>query len=221
MPRLRAGRGRGERCLCNGRAVRVEPLALTPGRFVLTDKAVYFRAFCLGRDEPEQVIELSEVFRAARRRHHLQDAAVELAAKGKGAQLFRVGTEADCAIVWRHLEAARGAPARAEHEWEQIARAWHQGSVSTYHYLLHLNLMAHRSFSDLAQYPVFPWVVADYVSPELDLSRPESFRDLARPIGALNEDRLARSPPPGPAVRPPPGAAKTRKQRQEGRDASG
>ena len=100
--------------------------------------------------------------------------------------------------MWRHLEAARGAPARAEHEWEQIARAWHQGSVSTYHYLLHLNLMAHRSFSDLAQYPVFPWVVADYASPKLDLCRPESFRDLARPIGALNEDRLARSPPARP-----------------------
>ena len=36
-----------------------------------------------------------------------------------------------------------------------------------------------------------PWVVADYTSPTLDLSDPATFRDLSRPIGALNPRRLA------------------------------
>ena len=31
-------------------------------------------------------------------------------------------------------------------------------------YLLYLNSLADRSFNDLTQYPVFPWVVADYTS---------------------------------------------------------
>jgi factor associated with neutral sphingomyelinase activation len=47
-----------------------------------------------------------------------------------------------------------------------------------------------RSFNDLAQYPVFPWVLADYSSPALDLSSAASFRDLAKPVGALNPGRL-------------------------------
>lgn len=41
------------------------------------------------------------------------------------------------------------------------------------------------------RYPVFPWVVADYTSKTLDLENPATFRDLTKPIGALNDDRLA------------------------------
>ena len=40
------------------------------------------------------------------------------------------------------------------------------------------------------QWPVFPWVLADYTSPTLDLHSPASFRDLSKPIGALNPQRL-------------------------------
>lgn len=37
---------------------------------------------------------------------------------------------------------------------------------------------------------MFPWVIADYTSRTLDLNDPTTFRDLSRPIGALNPDRL-------------------------------
>jgi hypothetical protein len=37
---------------------------------------------------------------------------------------------------------------------------------------------------------VFPWVIADYVSPVLDLHDPATYRDLSKPIGALNPTRL-------------------------------
>jgi hypothetical protein len=30
-----------------------------------------------------------------------------------------------------------------------------------------LNLMAGRTFNDITQYPVFPWILADYESEEL------------------------------------------------------
>ena len=36
-----------------------------------------------------------------------------------------------------------------------------------------------------------PWVISDYTSPTLDLSDPHSFRDLSKPVGALNPKRLA------------------------------
>jgi factor associated with neutral sphingomyelinase activation len=56
---------------------------------------------------------------------------------------------------------------------------------------MHLNREAGRSFKDLSQYPVMPWVLADYTSPTLDLADPAVYRDLSRPIGALNPRRLA------------------------------
>lgn len=36
-----------------------------------------------------------------------------------------------------------------------------------------------------------PWVLADYSSPRLNMDDPATFRDLSRPIGALNAQRLA------------------------------
>ena len=40
------------------------------------------------------------------------------------------------------------------------------------------------------RYPVFPWVITDYTSRTLDLSDPKIYRDLSKPIGALNPERL-------------------------------
>lgn len=51
--------------------------------------------------------------------------------------------------------------------------------------------MAGRSFNDLTQYPVFPWIIADYTSETIDLTDPRVFRDLSKPVGALNADRLS------------------------------
>jgi len=49
---------------------------------------------------------------------------------------------------------------------------------------------AGRSYSDLNQYPVFPWVLADYASESLDFNSPATFRDLSKPVGALKPKRL-------------------------------
>ena len=69
---------------------------------------------------------------------------------------------------------------------------WQQGSMSNFEYLMRLNTMAHRSYNDLTQYPVFPWVLADYTSDELDLDDPRVYRDLSKPMGALTEPRRSR-----------------------------
>lgn len=60
---------------------------------------------------------------------------------------------------------------------------------SNYDYLMALNTVAGRSFNDLSQYPVFPWVLSDYTSPQLDLADPRCYRDLSKPMGAVNEAR--------------------------------
>ena len=55
---------------------------------------------------------------------------------------------------------------------------------------MHLNTLAGRSYNDLMQYPVFPWILSDYDSESIDLSNPSSFRDLSKPMGAQTGSRL-------------------------------
>ena len=70
-------------------------------------------------------------------------------------------------------------------------RKWAKGEISNFHYLMLVNTMAGRTFNDLTQYPVFPWVLADYTSDELDLTNPRSFRDLSKPMGCQTLERQA------------------------------
>ena len=37
---------------------------------------------------------------------------------------------------------------------------------------------------------MFPWVIADYESQMIDLTDKSIYRDLSKPMGALNENRL-------------------------------
>lgn len=75
---------------------------------------------------------------------------------------------------------------------QKINSAWARGSLTNFDYLMELNILSGRSFNDLCQYPVMPWVLSNYHSQEIpDLSDPDNFRDLSKPIGALNEKRLA------------------------------
>lgn len=77
---------------------------------------------------------------------------------------------------------------------EQLSRltmGWVEGRITNFDYLLHLNMLAGRSYNDLCQYPVMPWVLSNYTSEEIpDLTDRANFRDLTKPVGALNPDRL-------------------------------
>ncbi|KAF4122915.1 WD repeat and FYVE domain-containing protein 3 [Geosmithia morbida] len=74
--------------------------------------------------------------------------------------------------------------------WTPIMKRWQRGEVSNFHYLMMVNTLAGRTFNDLTQYPVFPWIIADYTSEDLDLDDPATFRDLSRPMGAQTQGRV-------------------------------
>jgi hypothetical protein len=71
-----------------------------------------------------------------------------------------------------------------------IQEKWLSGKMSNFDYLMALNTIAGRTFNDLCQYPVMPWILNDYTSEKLDLTNPAIYRDLSKPMGALNETRL-------------------------------
>jgi len=68
---------------------------------------------------------------------------------------------------------------------------WVNGLISNYDYIMFLNMMGSRSFSDLSQYPIMPWIISNYENgEELEITDVKNFRDLTRPVGALNPNKL-------------------------------
>jgi len=70
-----------------------------------------------------------------------------------------------------------------------LTQKWKQRKISNFEYLMKLNTLAGRSYNDLTQYPVFPWIIKDYKSDYIDLNDISIYRDLSKPLGALNEAR--------------------------------
>ncbi|XP_004716310.1 WD repeat- and FYVE domain-containing protein 4 [Echinops telfairi] len=70
-----------------------------------------------------------------------------------------------------------------------MLQRWQKREVSNFEYLMYLNTLAGRTYNDYMQYPVFPWVLADYASETLNLTNPKTFRDLSQPMGAQTKER--------------------------------
>ena len=50
-------------------------------------------------------------------------------------------------------------------ELSKISDRWLKGELSNFEYLMEVNLYSGRSYNDLSQYPVFPWILLiDYLS---------------------------------------------------------
>jgi hypothetical protein len=71
----------------------------------------------------------------------------------------------------------------------KVTNDWVMGRISNFEFIMNLNTFAGRSYNDLTQYPVFPWIIADYESDNIDLNDPSIYRDLAKPMGAIGESR--------------------------------
>ena len=60
-------------------------------------------------------------------------------------------------------------------------------------FLLLVNKFSGRSFNDLSQYPIFPWVLTDYKSNILDfrqeIKKEKCYRDFTKHPGNISEDK--------------------------------
>uniref|UniRef100_A0A8C1LWQ4 Neutral sphingomyelinase (N-SMase) activation associated factor n=1 Tax=Cyprinus carpio TaxID=7962 RepID=A0A8C1LWQ4_CYPCA len=174
-------------------AEMVSPLVTNAGHVCITDCNLYFQPM---NSYPDSVVQigLHSVRRIYKRRHGLRPLGLEVfctendlcsdiylkfySTKERDELYYYIATFLENHIV--------------ECTAESYMLQWQRGHISNYQYLLHLNNLADRSVNDLSQYPVFPWVISDYSSTQLDLLNPASFRDLSKPIGALNTERLER-----------------------------
>ncbi|CAF4960642.1 unnamed protein product [Rotaria sp. Silwood1] len=76
-----------------------------------------------------------------------------------------------------------------------MTQRWQRREISNFEYLMYLIIRLQkkfylgRTYQDLNQYPIFPWVIADYESEKLVLNSPSTYRDLSKPVGTLNPIR--------------------------------
>ncbi|KAI4812815.1 hypothetical protein KUCAC02_024182, partial [Chaenocephalus aceratus] len=70
-----------------------------------------------------------------------------------------------------------------------LTQLWGSGQISNFEYLTHLNKHAGRSFNDLMQYPVFPFILRDYTSETIDLQDPTIYRNLVKPIAVQSKEK--------------------------------
>ncbi|KAM9317348.1 lysosomal-trafficking regulator [Gastrophryne carolinensis] len=70
-----------------------------------------------------------------------------------------------------------------------LTQLWCSGQITNFEYLTHLNKHAGRSFNDLMQYPVFPFILNDYSNETLDLSNTNIYRNLAKPIAVQSKEK--------------------------------
>lgn len=83
------------------------------------------------------------------------------------------------------------APPKTLFRLSNMTKRWQIRDICNFEYIMFLNTISGRTYQDLNQYPVFPWILSDYTSESLDLKDPKVYRDLSKPIGALNLARAA------------------------------
>uniref|UniRef100_A0A665X3U7 Neutral sphingomyelinase (N-SMase) activation associated factor n=1 Tax=Echeneis naucrates TaxID=173247 RepID=A0A665X3U7_ECHNA len=174
-------------------AEMVMPLVTNPGHVCITDENLYFQPL---NGYPEHVIQikLHKVRRIYKRRHGLRPLGLEVFCTENDlcSDIYlKFYNSADRDEIYYYIATFLENHV-TEHTAESYMLQWQRGHLSNYQYLLHLNNLADRSCNDLSQYPVFPWVIADYTSTQLDMTNAATFRDLSKPVGALNMERLDR-----------------------------
>ena len=63
---------------------------------------------------------------------------------------------------------------------------WQNNNISTLEYLMWLNIFSGRSFNDLTQYPVFPWIITNYTDEAKEISIKDDLRNLSIPMGMID-----------------------------------
>eukprot|EP00899_Mesostigma_viride_P003816 jgi/Mesvir1/13435/Mv16507-RA.1 len=152
-----------------------------------------------GKDKKWPVASLWEVYN---RRYLLRKSALELFFVDRSNFFFNFPDESARKKVFQVIRELRPpmvkpvffssqSPSRLLQKM-QLTERWVKREISNFEYLTHLNTLAGRTYNDATQYPVFPWVLRDYESAVLDLNNPDVFRDLSKPVGALEPTRLAK-----------------------------
>ncbi|XP_043507694.1 protein FAN-like isoform X2 [Frieseomelitta varia] len=185
-----------EQVVLETQANKVLPLVINPGRILLTTSRIYFQPYNNLDQHPVLKIQLKDIVNINKRRFLLSQIGLEIKwlrqPENKLEHLFiSLKSQNDRDELYTNL-LNQPTVSLERVPQDQMTMRWQNGSLSNYDYLLYINSLADRTFHDLTQYPVMPWILQDYTSTAIDLNDPSIYRDLSKPIGALELNRLER-----------------------------
>ena len=71
----------------------------------------------------------------------------------------------------------------------EIKDLWKNNKISTLEYIMWINIYGNRSFRDVAQYPILPWILNDYSLNNFDsIFNLNSIRNFNLPMGMMALD---------------------------------
>ncbi|KYQ57115.1 Protein FAN, partial [Trachymyrmex zeteki] len=185
-----------EQVILETQANKVLPLVINPGRVLLTNSRIYFQPYNNMDQHPVLKIQLKDIRNIIKRRFLLRQVGLEIKwirqTDSKIKHLFLSFQNQDGRDKLYENLLKQSTVSLETVPQNQMTMRWQNGSLSNYDYILYVNSLADRTFHDLTQYPVLPWIIQDYTSSMLNLNDVNVYRDLSKPIGALNPTRLER-----------------------------
>jgi hypothetical protein len=158
------------------------------GEIIVSKEALYFipdGSKCESEQFEHVEIPLTSIVHSLRRRYTLEDRAAEIFV-GNRSYLFVLRNHKDrdefLGLVSTKNIGHVPKSFLMEASLTTMTAQWSKGLISNFEYLMYLNTAAGRTYCDLMQYPVFPFVLAKYDCPTLDLHAPQSYRDLKKPM---------------------------------------
>ncbi|KAH8275007.1 hypothetical protein KR018_009608 [Drosophila ironensis] len=156
------------------------------GEIIITDLKLYFLATyrCRYFNVNCDIANITEIWL---KRYQHQETAFEILLDTNKSLFFSLPNADDWKIM-RDVFCDKIVATPDQTKVLAITQQWREGLLTNWEYLMTLNQIAGRTYNDLMQYPVFPWVLANYHSELLDLREEHSFRRLAKPIAVQLEE---------------------------------
>lgn len=169
---------------------RILPMVESYGFLYLTNKHFYFKSLVSTANTNYIKVPLKNIIKVMKRRLYLVHRAIEIELEDKSYFYFGFKHQEERDRFYDILISYCTSKIVTEKSLHLLQTMWINREISNYDYLLNINQLALRSFNDLSQYPVFPWLLINFDSETIDLEDEDNYRNLKEPIGALNKRRL-------------------------------
>ena len=139
--------------------------------FLATYRCKYFYINC-------DIANISEIWL---KRYQHQEKAFEIFLDTNQSLFFSLQHQEDWKII-RDVFRDKIVIPPDQNKISHMTQEWREGLLTNWEYLMTLNQYAGRTYNDLMQYPVFPWVLSNYTTEFLDITDENNFRKLHKPI---------------------------------------
>lgn len=176
----------------------VTPAQSVPGELLIGETCLYFvpssegtmkelNSSCNDFFFSSQAWQLDEIKEVHTRRFQLKERALEIFLLNGRTYLLAFESSSDRDKFQAELCQCDLPNRVAGDHLSDAIQLWREGLLTNWEYLTILNKMAGRSYNDLMQYPVMPFILADYTSRVLDLTDGNSYRNLEKPMAVQDK----------------------------------